>query len=96
MPIFEHGEAALDGASLDLGACEGKTDFSVPCKQICEQGPGLTEEIQTFRSTTYDITVSTTGKVDVNGSSRHLVEPEPADVLDVLEVIEAVEAVLPH
>ncbi len=96
MPIFEHGEAALDGASLDLGACEGKTDFSVPCKQICEQGPGVAKEIQTFCPTTYDIAVSTTGKVDVSGSSRHLVEPEPADALEVLEVLEAVEAVLPH
>jgi len=48
-------------------------DFSVvgfPCNQFAGQEPGTAEEIQTFCSTTYGVTLPLFEKIDVNGEHQ--------------------------
>ena len=42
-----------------------------PCNQFGGQEPGTADEIQTFCSTTYDVTFPLFAKVDVNGADAH-------------------------
>lgn len=42
-----------------------------PCNQFGGQEPGTEEEIQTFCSTSYDVTFPMFRKLDVNGAARH-------------------------
>ncbi len=52
----------------------GAQGFSVvgfPCNQFAGQEPGSADEIQTFCSTTYDVTFPLFEKIDVNGDDRH-------------------------
>jgi glutathione peroxidase len=49
----------------------GFSVLGVPSNQFGAQEPGSAEEIQTFCSTTYDVTFPMTEKVDVNGEDRH-------------------------
>ena len=52
----------------------GPRGFAVlgfPCNQFGGQEPGSAEEIQTFCTSTYDVTFPMFAKVDVNGSDAH-------------------------
>ena len=49
----------------------GLVVVGVPCNQFGAQEPGTEAEIQSFCSTTYDVTFPLTKKVDVNGASAH-------------------------
>ncbi len=49
----------------------GFTVLGVPCNQFGEQEPGSADEIQTFCSTTYDVSFPMTEKLEVNGPARH-------------------------
>jgi glutathione peroxidase len=42
-----------------------------PCNQFGGQEPGTEEEIQTFCSTSYDVSFPMFAKLDVNGPARH-------------------------
>jgi glutathione peroxidase len=42
-----------------------------PCNQFAGQEPGTESDIQTFCSTTYDVTFPLSIKIDVNGPTRH-------------------------
>ncbi|MBY6679065.1 MULTISPECIES: glutathione peroxidase [unclassified Rhodococcus (in: high G+C Gram-positive bacteria)] len=52
-------------------ADRGLSVVGVPCNQFGGQEPGSAEEIETFCSTTYDVTFPLMEKVDVNGENRH-------------------------
>lgn len=49
----------------------GLVVVGVPCNQFGAQEPGTEAEIQSFCSTTYDVTFPLTKKVDVNGAGAH-------------------------
>ena len=85
--LVEHGAAALvvnvasrcgltpQYAGLEAlherYADRGLTVVGVPCNQFAGQEPGTAEEIAAFCSTTFGVTFPMTGKVDVNGATRH-------------------------
>lgn len=50
---------------------EGFTVLGFPSNQFAGQEPGTAEEIQSFCSTTYDVTFPLMAKVDVNGAEAH-------------------------
>ncbi|ANI42079.1 glutathione peroxidase [Mycolicibacterium vaccae] len=60
----------------------GLTVIGVPCNQFMGQEPGTAEEIQTFCSTTYDVTFPLLEKTDVNGPGRHPLYAELARATD--------------
>ncbi|HVB19650.1 MAG TPA: glutathione peroxidase [Acidimicrobiales bacterium] len=63
----------------------GSKGFSVlgfPCNQFKAQEPGTAEEIQTFCSTTYEVTFPLFEKIDVNGEHRHPIYDELTKVAD--------------
>jgi glutathione peroxidase len=49
----------------------GFTVLAFPCNQFGAQEPGTEEQIQTFCSTTYDVSFPLFAKVDVNGEKAH-------------------------
>ena len=49
----------------------GLTVIGVPCNQFMGQEPGTAEEIRTFCSTNYGVTLPLLVKIDVNGDDRH-------------------------
>ena len=49
----------------------GLVVVGVPCNQFGAQEPGTEAEIQSFCSTTYDVTFPMSAKLDVNGAGRH-------------------------
>jgi glutathione peroxidase len=67
---------------------EGFVVVGFPCNQFGAQEPGSEKDIMKFCSTTYDVTFPMSGKIDVNGPSRHplyawLTDPQngfPGDV----------------
>ncbi|MGB3769719.1 MAG: glutathione peroxidase [Rhodococcus sp. (in: high G+C Gram-positive bacteria)] len=61
---------ALEQLARDY-ASRGLSVIGVPCNQFGGQEPGSAEEIETFCSTTYNVTFPMTEKVDVNGENRH-------------------------
>jgi glutathione peroxidase len=52
-------------------AAEGLVVLGFPCNQFGKQEPGTEEQIQTFCSTTYDVTFPLFAKIDVNGENAH-------------------------
>jgi glutathione peroxidase len=50
---------------------EGFTIVGFPCNQFGGQEPGSERDIQTFCSTTYQVTFPMTSKIEVNGAGRH-------------------------
>lgn len=52
-------------------ADRGFSVLGFPCNQFGNQEPGSPEEIQTFCSTTYEVTFPIFEKIDVNGEDRH-------------------------
>jgi glutathione peroxidase len=50
---------------------EGFTVVGIPCNQFGAQEPGSERDIQTFCSTTYEVTFPMTSKIEVNGPKRH-------------------------
>ena len=52
-------------------AAQGLTVLGFPCDQFGHQEPGSEAEIQTFCSTTYDVSFPMFGKVEVNGAGAH-------------------------
>jgi len=50
---------------------EGFVVVGFPCNQFGAQEPGSEKDIMKFCSTTYDVTFPMSGKIDVNGASRH-------------------------
>jgi glutathione peroxidase len=52
-------------------ASEGLVVLGFPCNQFGKQEPGTEEEIQTFCSTTYDVSFPLFAKIDVNGPNAH-------------------------
>ena len=61
---------------------QGFTVLGVPCNQFGAQEPGSAEEIATFCSTSYGVTVPITEKVEVNGDGRHDLYRQLVDVPD--------------
>ena len=61
------GLEELHRAWKEKGVCV----LGIPCNQFGEQEPGTEAEIQTFCSTTYDVTFDMFSKVDVNGETAH-------------------------
>ena len=61
---------ALEQLARDY-ADRGLTVIGVPCNQFMGQEPGSPEEIATFCSTSYGVTVPLLAKTDVNGADRH-------------------------
>jgi glutathione peroxidase len=57
-------------------ADRGFSVIGFPCNQFGGQEPGTPEDIQSFCSTTYDVTFPLTEKVDVNGQRQHPVYQE--------------------
>jgi glutathione peroxidase len=45
--------------------------IGVPCNQFAGQEPGSEAQIQQFCTIHYDVTFPMSGKIDVNGASRH-------------------------
>src|ERR1700753_897033 len=73
--------AALEQLARDYGE-RGLTVLGVPCNQFMSQEPGSAEEIQTFCSTTYGVTVPLFAKHAVNGPDRpplYTELPKPPD-----------------
>ena len=52
-------------------ADRGLTVIGIPCNQFMGQEPGTAEEIETFCSTTYGVTVPLLEKIEVNGENQH-------------------------
>lgn len=50
---------------------EGFAVVGLPCNQFGAQEPGTEREIQSFCSTTYQVTFPMTSKIEVNGANRH-------------------------
>ena len=50
---------------------DGFVVIGFPCNQFGAQEPGTADEIQSFCSTTYDVTFPLSQKIDVNGDGRH-------------------------
>ncbi len=50
---------------------QGFVVVGVPCNQFMSQEPGTDEDIQSFCSTTYDVTFPLTKKADVRGKNQH-------------------------
>jgi glutathione peroxidase len=50
---------------------EGFAVVGIPCNQFGAQEPGSEREIQSFCSTTYQVTFPMTSKIEVNGPNRH-------------------------
>lgn len=50
---------------------QGFVVVGVPCNQFMGQEPGTDEDIQSFCSTTYDVTFPLTKKADVRGKHQH-------------------------
>jgi glutathione peroxidase len=63
-------------------ADRGFTVLGVPCNQFGGQEPGTAEEIQTFCSTTYGVSFPLLAKADVNGTNRHPLYAELAQLPD--------------
>jgi glutathione peroxidase len=61
-------------------ADRGFTVVGVPCNQFGGQEPGTAEEIAAFCSDSYGVTFPMTEKVDVNGTDRHPIYAELAEV----------------
>ena len=53
------------------GHPRGLDVLGFPCNQFDDEEPGTDAEIQTFCSTTYDVTFPVLAKIDVNGPSAH-------------------------
>ncbi|MEY3701808.1 MAG: hypothetical protein RI891_1100 [Gemmatimonadota bacterium] len=62
--------AGLERLHREYGP-RGFTVLGFPCNQFGGQEPGSAEEIQTFCTSTYDVTFPMFAKVDVNGSDAH-------------------------
>lgn len=73
--------SALEKLAQDYGD-RGLTMIGVPCNQFMGQEPGSAEEIQTFCSTTYGVTVPLLAKTDVNGPDRHALFTELTKTAD--------------
>ncbi|GAA1118289.1 glutathione peroxidase [Arthrobacter flavus] len=50
---------------------QGFVVVGVPCNQFMGQEPGTDDDIQSFCSTTYDVTFPLTKKADVRGKNQH-------------------------
>ena len=50
---------------------QGLVVLGFPCNQFGSQEPGSEAEIETFCSTTYDVTFPLFAKIDVNGAATH-------------------------
>jgi glutathione peroxidase len=50
---------------------QGLEVLGFPCNQFGGQEPGTPEEIQSFCSTSYNVTFPIFGKIDVNGDNTH-------------------------
>ena len=62
--------AGLERLHREYGP-RGFTVLGFPCNQFGGQEPGSADEIQTFCTSTYDVTFPMFAKVDVNGSDAH-------------------------
>lgn len=62
--------AGLEKLQREL-AGETFTVAGFPCNQFGAQEPGSERDIQTFCSTTYDVTFPMSAKLEVNGPNRH-------------------------
>ena len=62
--------AGLESLYENLGP-RGLTVLGFPCNQFGAQEPGSETDIQTFCTSTYDVTFDMFSKVDVNGADAH-------------------------